>query len=406
MNDATERDGPDLAAPAANRPSGETEGGRRLGLAGGLAVLVLLPALAGRPVALVTAVSAALAAFTACLRVPWRRVAGVPAAPLLAVCLASPAADAAFRGPKGYVVLWAVAELPALLVLLLRTARRAPRRTALVLGPLLALGAVLMPLRLLAADPPVAPHAVVPSCVLGLFPAGLAAGVGLYFRAVEARRVRAVAGALHAQRLQVAADLHDFVAHELTGIVVEVQSARWAGGLGPQETAELLARVEAAGVRALDSMDRTVRSLRDGAAPARPHGLADLPGLVGRFAGAAGAGPRAELRLEPGLDGVLARPAEDAAYRVVVEALTNVRRHATGAARVTVTVARTTGTASPGGVRVTVTDDGGGAPPRKAPRHGGGTGLAELSLRVTTLGGSLTWGPHGDGWRVRALLAV
>ncbi|MFI0938773.1 sensor histidine kinase [Streptomyces sp. NPDC021020] len=388
--------------PAAETAGGE--GGRRIGWAAGLAALVMLPVLAGRPVALVTAVPAALAAFVLCLRVPWRRVAGVPAAPPAAVCLASLAADLGFRGPKGYVVLWAAAELPALLLLLRRVARRAPDRAGLVLGPLLALGAVLMPLRLLASEPPVAAHAVTLSCVLGLFPVGLAAGVGLYFRAAEARRKRAVDGALHAQRLQVAADLHDFVAHELTGIVVEVQSARWAGGLGPEETAELLARVEAAGVRALDSMDRTVGSLREGAAPARTYGLADLPGLVGRFT-AAGQGPRAELLLEPGLEGALSRTADDAAYRVVVEALTNVRRHARGTARVTVTVARTADAAAPDGVEVTVVDDGGAPRSRKAPRHGGGTGLAELSLRVTTLGGSLTWGPHASGWRVRALLA-
>ncbi|WP_329370103.1 histidine kinase [Streptomyces sp. NBC_00669] len=387
-------------APTKAPTEAAAEGGLRIGWAAGLAALVLLPAVAGRPVALVTAVPAALAAFVLCLRVPWRRVAGVPAAASSAVCLASSAADLAFRGPKGYVVLWAVVELPALLLLLRRVARRAPERTALVTGPLLALAAVLMPLRLAAAEPPVAPHAVVLSCVLGLFPAGLAAGVGLYFRAVEARRGRAVVSALHAQRLQVAADLHDFVAHELTGIVVEVQSARWAGGLDEEETAELLARVEAAGMRALESMDLTLGSLREGVAPDRTCGLADLPALVGRFA-AAGHGPRAELVLEPGLEDVLPRLSDDAAYRVVVEALTNVRRHAEGAAQVTVTVARTAG-----GVEVTVADDGRTVPARTGPRHGGGTGLAELTQRLETLGGSLTCGPHPTGWRVRALLAA
>jgi signal transduction histidine kinase len=361
--------------------------------------VVLLPALAGRPVALVVAVPAALAAAVLALRNPWRRLGALPAAPLLAVCLASLGADLAFRGPKGYVVLWAAVEYPALLLLLRRVTRWAPEPAAYVLGPLPALAAVLLPLRFLSTDAAVPPSAVALTCVLALFPAALAAAVGLYFRAVELRRARAVAAALHAQRLQVAADLHDFVAHELTGIVVEAQSARWAGDLAPEETQGLLGRVEAAGLRALESMDRTLHSLRTDAPPTRAYGLADLPALVENFA-AAGQGTRAALRLDPGATGTLPRLADDAAYRVVVEALTNVRRHAAGADEVTVTV-----TWAADAVEVAVVDRGDPAP-AAAPRHGGGTGLAELALRVETLGGTLTWGPHEGGWRVRALLTT
>jgi signal transduction histidine kinase len=78
---------------------------------------------------------------------------------------------------------------------------------------------------------------------------------------------------------------------------------------------------------------------------------------------------------------------------VVIEALTNVRRHAPSATTVTVAVAVHSGV-----VEVTVVDDGGAAP--AAPRDGGGTGLAGLDERVRALGGDLHAGPHGAGWRV------
>ncbi|MFI0422780.1 sensor histidine kinase [Spongiactinospora sp. 9N601] len=81
-------------------------------------------------------------------------------------------------------------------------------------------------------------------------------------------------------------------------------------------------------------------------------------------------------------------------YRLVTEALTNARRHAPGAERVEVEVARAGGSA----VRVRVTDDGGG---RSEASGRGGFGLAE---RVSVLGGSLSAGPAPGGWRVEAVL--
>nr|WP_240929859.1 histidine kinase [Streptomyces coryli] len=209
--------------------------------------------------------------------------------------------------------------------------------------------------------------------------------------------------ALDRQRLQVAADLHDFVAHELTGIVVEAQSAQWTGDLGADETRELLARVEAAGVRALESMDRTVQSLRADAPPTQAYGLADLSRLVEQYA-APGPDARVELRMEPGLAGTLPRLVDDAAYRVVVEALTNVRRHAGGVSRVAVTVVRAVGPGGGPAVEVVVANNGVPVRAMAPARPGGGTGLAGLALRVEALGGELDWGPGQGGWRVRALL--
>ena len=89
-------------------------------------------------------------------------------------------------------------------------------------------------------------------------------------------------------------------------------------------------------------------------------------------------------------------------YRVVVEALTNVRRHAVGARHVRVVVART----AHDGVRAEITDDG-RVDGRGAAGSGRGQGLAGLGARVEALGGTLSAGPHGPaGWRVAAELPL
>lgn len=360
---------------------------RRTVWAAAAGALVLLPAPLDLPTALVAAVPAALTVTVLLLPRPWCRTGPVPAAPLLLVCALSLAVDLAFRGPKGHAVLWATAELPALLGLLGRTVRRAPERQAAFLGPLLGLTAVLSPVRFRLVEAPPEPAALALCCALLLFPVGCVVGVALYLRTLAARRRRATTAALQRQRLQVAADLHDFVAHELTGIVLEVQAAQWADPPQDAEQAELLARVEAAGLRALDSMDRTVAALRTDAPPNRAYGLADLPETVRRFS------ERAELRLPDGLS--LPSGVEDLAYRVVLEALTNVRRHAAATTSVTVDV-----TGGPV-LTVTVTDTG---PRRRGARRRGGSGLPELAARVESVGGTLDRGPHGTGWRVRAVL--
>ena len=88
-----------------------------------------------------------------------------------------------------------------------------------------------------------------------------------------------------------------------------------------------------------------------------------------------------------------------AAFRVVQEALTNVRRHAADAAEVTVGLRR-----AGRRLEVTVTDDGRGGTQLPAAAHGGGFGLVSLTERVTALGGELRAGPRaGGGWEVRAV---
>ncbi len=93
-----------------------------------------------------------------------------------------------------------------------------------------------------------------------------------------------------------------------------------------------------------------------------------------------------------------------AAFRVVQEALTNVRRHAADAGEVTVRL-RHDGHR----LEVGVTDDGRGGTQLPAAAHGGGFGLVGLTERVTALGGDLRVGPRADrpeGWEVRALFPM
>ncbi|ADD41431.1 sensor histidine kinase [Stackebrandtia nassauensis] len=222
--------------------------------------------------------------------------------------------------------------------------------------------------------------------------------VAWYLRSLAEARGRAIAEARQTQRLELAADLHDFVAHDVSEIVAQAQAGRMVLAPDPR-LAEVLERIEVAGLRALASMDRTVHMLRetDGATVAAPGVLADLDELVSRFESAG----TTAARLDNGFTGSAPREIAAVAYRVVVEALTNVRRHAATATRVTVALAE-----RDDHLVVTVTDDGRGET-TASDRTSAGTGLAGLSERVTALGGDLTTAtirPHG--WRLTARLPL
>lgn len=363
---------------------------------------MLLPAAVSPPGAWLPAVMAALALVLAVLpwptgRIPLDRAAG-------GLALLSLAADCVSFGKAGPALLWLPFETVALLVLLERVVRHVPGPRAGVAGALTGTAAILLPLRHTLHDPHLGLKESVFLAALAFFPTACAAGVGLYLRALDTRRAHAVALARREQRLEVARDLHDFVAHEVTGIVLEAQAAQLDDDPGPVEHRALLHRIEQAGLRALDSMDRTVATLReaDGRTweeppPTRLHGLADLPELLGHFSSMATA--EVALSLEDEVAGALSREAEDTAYRVVLEALTNVRRHAPQAGRVEVFAGRTADRA----VEVSVADTAGPGSPAGT-RRGGGTGLAGLAERVSALGGVLEAGPYTQGWRVRCLL--
>lgn len=197
------------------------------------------------------------------------------------------------------------------------------------------------------------------------------------------------------ERVALARELHDIVAHHVSAIAVQAQAGRVVAGTQPETAAEVLGAIEQEASRTLAEMRSMVRVLRDAEAVdyAPQPGVADLPSLA-RTAAA----PRVEVTLEGPLDG-LARPVDTAVYRLAQESLTNAVRHARGATRVAVAVRRDRDV-----VRLRVSDDGAREPgPVPAP----GFGLLGMAERAQLLGGSFSAGPAPDGgWVVEAVLPV
>jgi len=211
-----------------------------------------------------------------------------------------------------------------------------------------------------------------------------------------------------AERLRIARELHDIVAHHLSIVVIQAQAAQ---RVPDQERArQAMTEVERIGRTALEEMRRLLGLLRSGEQDDPPAvgadyapalGLADLSALAGRIRGAGlpvtlsvTAGPADEVPQDVGLT----------VYRVVQEALTNALRHAGPAASACVTV----------GCRgevldVEVSDDGRGAAAELAGggSPGAGRGILGMRERVSGLGGSLSAGPKaGGGYRVHAQIPM
>ncbi|WP_461059264.1 sensor histidine kinase [Streptomyces pseudoechinosporeus] len=236
--------------------------------------------------------------------------------------------------------------------------------------------------------------------VMGLVLIGLVAGLAGYLRSLDYRRTVAVTETRRGERFAIAADLHDFVAHHVTGILVQTQMARMMAATRPDELDPVLAGIERAATEALASMRRTVGVLRDTGPEAADHRpVGDLAGLTELTEGFAAPGQQVTLHRDPALPDDLPHEVQAAAFRVVQEALTNVRRHASDATEITVSV-RHDGDR----LEVRVTDDGRGGTQLPAAAHGGGFGLVGLTERVTALGGELHAGPRaGHGWEVRGV---
>jgi signal transduction histidine kinase len=229
-----------------------------------------------------------------------------------------------------------------------------------------------------------------------IWSAGVA--VGLYLRYLDFLQRQNLEAARRDERLELARELHDVVAHHVTGIVVQAQAARFTGCEHPDRLISTLGSIESAGTDTLAAIRQLVGLLRypDEGAGFSP-GPEAISELVDRFARH---GPAVDLRLPDGLP-ASGWPPEvvSTVYRVVQEALTNVARHAPGARSVTVSV-----THGPRQVRVEVTDD---APAARRTRLGGGYGLMGMGERVAALGGKVSAGPlPGAGWAVEASLPI
>ncbi|GHH09800.1 sensor histidine kinase [Streptomyces lanatus] len=313
---------------------------------------------------------------------------GVPA--LASILLT--AASLLVEGP----VVFGPGEIMILLSLLFIAVRHCPSPWALVCGVLDAVALLTLPVRgdvTLSSD-------LMGLEMIGLLLVGLVGGLAGYLRSMDYRRTVAVSETRRGERLAIAADLHDFVAHHVTGILVQTQVARMMATTQPQDLDPVLAGIERAATEALASMRRTVGVLRDTPSEAGHRPVGDLAGIAELTEGFATPGQQVVLHLDPALPDDLPHEVQAAAFRVVQEALTNIRRHAADATRIEVGLRDATGR-----LEVTVTDDGRGSTQLPAAAHGGGFGLVGLKERVTALGGELATGPRGGvGWEVRAVL--
>jgi signal transduction histidine kinase len=197
------------------------------------------------------------------------------------------------------------------------------------------------------------------------------------------------------ERVALARELHDIVAHHVSAIAVQAQAGGVVARIQPEKAAEVLAAIESEASRTLTEMRSMVRVLREEEAVAySPQlGVADLPALA-----RADATPTVEVSLDGSLTR-LARPVDAALYRLAQESLTNAVRHARSATRVGIDVRR-----EGDAVRLRVSDDGQTEP---GPALEPGFGLLGMAERAQLLGGSLSAGPGPEGgWVVEAVLPV
>ncbi|MEU4158648.1 histidine kinase [Actinoplanes sp. NPDC026670] len=205
-------------------------------------------------------------------------------------------------------------------------------------------------------------------------------------------RVRELDQAKLLERERLARDLHDTVAHHVSAMAIRAQAGIAVSRTSPEGAVDALRVIEAEAVRALGEMRTMVRALRGGdpAELAPSPAVADLAGL----AGPSPEGPEVEVEIDAGV-GELPPAVGTALYRLAQESVTNARRHARHATRISVRVSAGAGT-----VRLCVTDDGAGGGAR-----GGGFGLAGMRERAALLGGVCEAGPgEGRGWTVTAEL--
>ncbi|MFI5832878.1 sensor histidine kinase [Micromonospora sp. NPDC051300] len=212
----------------------------------------------------------------------------------------------------------------------------------------------------------------------------------------EQLRAHAAAEAVTAERLRLARELHDVVAHSIGVIAIQAGVGARVIDSQPAQARAALTTIETTSRETLAGLRRTLGALRrpDGA-PASldpAPGLSDLDRLV---AAGADAGVRVTLTVD-GEPAPLPAEVELAVYRIVQESLTNVVRHArVDRCRVTVRHA-------PDGVRVEVVDEG-----RGGPVGGEGHGIVGMRERAALLGGRCVAGPRPEGgFRVDAVLPV
>jgi len=216
------------------------------------------------------------------------------------------------------------------------------------------------------------------------------------------REQRAEAQRLVAEeRVRIAQEVHDVVAHAMVAISVQAGTAAHVLDRRPDQARTALRAIKDASDAALADLARTLGLLRDDDAPAPLHPTEALSGLAELAAPLRSAGITVDVAIR-GRDDRVAPEIGAAAFRIVQEATTNILRHA-GAGRASIAVA--VGEES---VVITVEDDGSAPVPVGGPvTAGSGNGLRGMRERAAALGGRLDAGRQPDGtWRVHAELPL
>jgi signal transduction histidine kinase len=211
---------------------------------------------------------------------------------------------------------------------------------------------------------------------------------------LEREREERARQAVAEERLRIARELHDVVAHSMSVIAVQAGVAHHVIDRRPEQARTALATVETTTRAALVEMRRLLGVLRQPDEPAGSltpsPGLADLPRLIDQFT-------EAGLTVDLSVAGVPEQVPDGvdlSAFRIVQEGLTNVLRHGGPEARLAIHH-------EPGQLRVAISDDGSGRKPQPA----GGHGLIGMRERVAIFGGTLTAGPRpGGGFELTATL--
>jgi signal transduction histidine kinase len=206
-------------------------------------------------------------------------------------------------------------------------------------------------------------------------------------RFVRRERAHAHATAVSEERARIARELHDVVAHGVSVIAVQADAAEAALEHDPARAATPLRSIRGSAHDALSEMRRMVGVLGETHERGPQPGLAQLPALIEQ------SGASLEVEGEP-----VPVPAsvDLAAYRIVQEALTNVRKHAGGATAAVRLAWR------PEALELAIRDHGSGPN-----GHGEGHGLVGMRERVRIHGGRLHTGPAaGGGFEVRAELPL
>jgi signal transduction histidine kinase len=228
--------------------------------------------------------------------------------------------------------------------------------------------------------------------------------IGYSIRQAQARaelvRVQAAAQAEMAERLRIARDVHDIVAHSIGVIAIQAGAGHRVFDASPGEARDALAAIEATSRETLSGLRRMVTGLRH-ADPESGPGQAPLdpaPGLAGleRLAATTlDVGVRVDVEWDGSREPLPAN-IDLSAFRIIQEAVTNVVRHA-GTGRCQVAINRQDGELS-----IEVTDSGRGGDP-----SGTGYGITGMRERAALLGGDLSAGPSpGGGFRVAARLPL